>query len=306
MKKPSNPLTFLFGRKEPLKTSNHTMEGKVVLITGATSGIGLVTAKRFAQGKATLILLVRNETKAKEVQQELVRKFGVTVRTYIAPFDDLAKLNQTLITILKHEPVIDVLINNAGIHSTKKVILPSGLEWTLTVNHLASFLITYRLLPLLKQSQQGRILQVNSEGHRFGHFDIEDPFFHRRSYTGLKAYGASKSAQLHTVWHWSDQLNDSRVTINAMHPGEVHSNIGQNNGPLYRWFKQWIINRFLKKTDVSGESLYYLASEPSLSKTTGQYFNLTTLTDVANHAEKSERSKHVYEWSLTKLNLQSQ
>jgi NAD(P)-dependent dehydrogenase (short-subunit alcohol dehydrogenase family) len=303
MKKPSNPLTFLFGRKEPLKTSNHTMEGKVVLITGATSGIGLVTAKRFAKGKATLILLVRNETKAKEVQQELVREFGVTVRYYLAPFDDLAKLNQTLMTILNHEPVIDVLINNAGIHSTKKVILPSGNEWTITVNHLASFLVTYRLLPLLKKSKQGRILQVNSEGHRFGQFDLEDPFFHRRSYTGLKAYGASKTAQLHTVWHWSDQLQGTNVTINAMHPGEVQSNIGQNNGPLYRWFKRLLIDRFLKKNDVSGESLYYLASDPSLSTTTGQYFNLTTLTDPAKHALKSEKSKQVFEWSIQCLDF---
>jgi hypothetical protein len=86
-----------------------------------------------------------------------------------------------------------------------------------------------------------------------------------------------------------------------MHPGEVHSNIGQNNGPLYRWFKQWIINRFLKKTDVSGESLYYLASEPSLSTTTGQYFNLTNPTEVAEHALKDNRSKKIFDWTLHKL-----
>jgi NAD(P)-dependent dehydrogenase (short-subunit alcohol dehydrogenase family) len=300
MKQP-NPLSFLFFRKEPLKTTNESMQGKVVLITGATSGIGLVTAKRFAKGKATLILLVRNEAKAKEVQAQLQHDFGVQVRYYLAPFDDLSLLNQTLQLILEQEPVIDVLINNAGIHSTKKVILPSGHEWTLTVNHLASFLVTYRLLPLLKKSQQGRILQVNSEGHRFGHFDLEDPFFHKRSYTGLKAYGASKSAQLHTVWHWSDQLIGSKVTINAMHPGEVQSNIGQNNGPLYRWFKQWIINRFLKKTDLSGEALYYLSADPRLSSTTGQYFNLTSMTEVAPHAAKTTKSQYVFQWSLKVL-----
>lgn len=284
------------GNKPPHQT-NASLEGKWVLITGATSGIGLSATHRFAKGKANLILFVRNENKAIELKKELETKYRIQVRYYLADFSILNSVKNALDLILKQEKQVDVLINNAGVYSTKRLLTKDQTELVLTVNHLSSLLITETLTPLLSQSK-GRIIQVNSEGHRFSRFSLKDPHFKKRWYTGLRSYGASKTAQLHTVWALAPKLFKQGITINAMHPGAVQSEIGLNNGWLYRSFKKLIINRLLKKVENSAEALYYLAADPSVKETSGQYFYLTHPTMPAKHALKSKVSTQILKFSL--------
>jgi NAD(P)-dependent dehydrogenase (short-subunit alcohol dehydrogenase family) len=287
------------GNKPPHQT-NRLSHGKWVLITGATSGIGLATAHRFAKGHANLILFVRNEAKAIALQETLTKTYPIDVRYYLADFSDLHSVKAGLTNILAKETKLDVLINNAGVYSTKRILTKHGFELVLTVNHLASLLITETLVPLLEQSQ-GRVIQVNSEGHRFSGFKLSDPHFQKRFYTGLKSYGSSKSAQLHTVWELAPILGKKRISINAMHPGAVQSDIGLNNGWLYRLFKKLIINRMLKKVSHSADALYFLASEDKDLIQTGHYYYLTHKTSAAKHAMKSKISKHVLLWTKTIL-----
>ena len=289
------------GNKPPHQT-NRLLHGKWVLITGATSGIGLATAHRFAKGKANLILFVRNEAKAKALQETLTKTYDIEVRYYLADFADLHSVKTGLKLLLAKETKLDVLINNAGIYSTKRILTKHGFELALTVNHLASLLITDTLVPLLEQSQ-GRVIQVNSEGHRFSGFNLKDPHFHHRFYTGLRSYGSSKTAQLHTVWELAPVLEKKGISINAMHPGAVQSEIGLNNGWLYRTFKKLIINRMLKKVSDSADALYFLASEDKAVVQAGHYYYLTHKTKAATHANKSIESKHVLVW--TKKTLES-
>lgn len=289
------------GNKPPHQT-NASLEGKWVLITGATSGIGLSATHRFAKGKANLILFVRNENKAIELKKELETKYRIQVRYYLADFSILNSVKNALDRILKQEKQVDVLINNAGVYSTKRLLTKDQTELVLTVNHLSSLLITETLTPLLSQSK-GRIIQVNSEGHRFSRFSLKDPHFKKRWYTGLRSYGASKTAQLHTVWELAPTLFKQGITINAMHPGAVQSEIGLNNGWLYRSFKKLIINRLLKKVENSAEALYYLAADPSVKETSGQYFYLTHPTMPAKHAIANSLSKKVLAWSKEVIKL---
>jgi NAD(P)-dependent dehydrogenase (short-subunit alcohol dehydrogenase family) len=147
------------------------------------------------------------------------------------------------------------------------------------------------------ETAPSRIIQVNSEGHRFGGLKLDDLHWEKRRYRGLQGYGASKTAQLLTVWELADRLNGSGVTINAVHPGEVATNIGMNNGILYQWYQKYLLFPLLKDPRISAEALYYFAAAPELSKTSGKFFNLTTEEKPAAHALDRITGKHIWEIS---------
>jgi len=180
---------------------------------------------------------------------------------------------------------------------THRVLAENGTEIVFCVNHLATFLLTRLLLERIIQSAPARILQVNSQGHRFGGLDLDDLNWAKRRYHGLQGYGASKTAQLLTVWELADRLKGSGVTINAVHPGEVRTNIGMNNGPLYRWYQRHLIWWILKEPDISGKAIYYLAASPEMAQVSGRFFNQTIEEKPAPHALDRALGKRVWEIS---------
>ena len=206
------------------------MDGRICVITGATSGVGYAAAGRLARGGAHVVMVCRNAEKARSVQKELENAYNTQTDIILADFTRLADIRKAAAILLDRYPRINVVINNAGMHNTRRVLTPEGFEMVFCVNHLASFLLTRLLLDRLIASAPARIIQVNSQGHRFGGLDLNDLNWERRHYKGLQGYGASKVAQLLTVWELADRLSGSGVTINAMHPGEVKTNIGMNNG----------------------------------------------------------------------------
>jgi NAD(P)-dependent dehydrogenase (short-subunit alcohol dehydrogenase family) len=296
-------LMFMKNRNAVQKVSNASMSGKVCVITGATSGVGLESLKRLAQGGATIVMVCRNLEKAKALRDATVSAWHVPVDIVIADFSRLADVRKAADFILEKYPRIDVLINCAGLHSTKLTYTQEGFETVFCVNHLASFLLTHMLLDRLKDSEPSRIIQVNSEGHRFNGLNSDDINWKRRRYTGLKGYGASKTAQLLTVWELAAQLKDTGVTINAMHPGDVKTNIGQNNGWLYRFFSRHVTSRFLKDPVISGEAIYYLAADPDMQKVSGKFFHLTLEEKPAKHALDREMGKRIYDLSMKMTGL---
>jgi NAD(P)-dependent dehydrogenase (short-subunit alcohol dehydrogenase family) len=277
-------LQFLANARKPQKKTNARLDGKVCVLTGATSGVGYHASTRLAQGGANLVLVCRNADKAARIQHELQGAFGIQVETIQANFTDLGEVRQAAVKVLDQYPHIDVLINNVGIHNTRRTLTKEGIETVFYVNHLASFLFTRLLLERMVVSHPARIIQVNSQGHRFGGLDLADLNWERRRYKGLKGYGASKTAQLLTVWEFAERLQGSGVSIIAMHPGEVRTNIGMNNGLLYRWYKRYILWWILKDPSISGEAIYYLAAAPEMAGVTGKFFNLTNEEKPATHA----------------------
>nr|WP_251006018.1 SDR family NAD(P)-dependent oxidoreductase [Carnobacterium sp. ISL-102] len=279
------------------------MDGKICVVSGATSGVGYEAVKKLAAGKADIVMLVRNEKKAKAVKKELEKKYSIFVDYFIADFSDLEQVEKAVGAIVDKYPRVDVLINSAGIHSTKKILNKDGYEMVFCVNHLASFLITNLLLNRLIESSPSRIIQVNSEGHRFNGLKTNDLNWEKRIYTGLRSYGASKTAQLLTVWQLAENLKGTGVTINAMHPGGVKTNIGNNNGRLYRWFLHHVTWHFLKDPEISGEAIYYLASASELSNINGKFFNLTIEEKPAKHALDSKKQEEIWNLSLEMTGL---
>ena len=287
-------LQFIENARLPQKTTQSRMDGKLCILTGATSGVGYQAARRLSKGGASLVLICRNLHKASQVQVELQQTYGNQVDVLQADFTRLAEVREVAAAILASYPHIHVLINNAGLHNTSCILTEDGFETVFCINHLASFLLTRLLLDRMVSSAPSRILQVNSQGHRFGGLDLTDLNWQRRRYRGLQGYGASKVAQLLTVWELAERLKGSGVTINAMHPGEVRTNIGMNNGPLYRFYQRYLIGWMLKDPVISGEAVYYLVAAPEMAEVTGKFFNQTVEEKPARHALDRELGKRVW------------
>jgi NAD(P)-dependent dehydrogenase (short-subunit alcohol dehydrogenase family) len=290
-------LQFITNARMPQKTTAARLDGKLCAITGATSGIGLAAAKRIAKAGADLILVCRNAEKGQNVAAELRQDFGINVDIVLADFSDFEQIHRAANEILDKHPKLDILINNAGIHMTKRELTKDGLEIVFAVNHLAPFLFTRLLLERVKESAPARILQINSEGHRFSGVNLNDLKWEKRIYRGIRSYGQAKTAQLLTVWDMADELAESGVTINAMHPGAVQSNIGMNNGWLYRNYQKHLLFPLLKGVDISAEAIYYLVAAPEMKKNSGKFYNLTIEEIPAKHARNRELGKKV--WAIS-------
>ena len=273
------------------------------MVSGATSGVGLQAVRQLAKGGAHIILVCRNKSKADLLKEQLVKEYSTVVDIFIADFSRLDDVRNAAAAIRDRYTTIDLLINSAGIHSTKRHMTNDGNEMVFQVNHLAPFLLTMLLLDPIRKSGKGRIIQVNSEGHRFGGLRLDDLNWEKRPYIGLRAYGASKTAQLMTVMTLADKMKDTNVTINAMHPGGVRTNIGKNNGILYRAWLHGVVWHFLKDPIISGEAIYYLAASPELQKTSGRYFNLTIDEKPMPHALNEDVRNQIWNKSLALTGL---
>lgn len=209
-------------KRDPLPCEKR-LDGKTVLISGATSGIGLETARRFAEMGARLICLNRDAEKSSRLEAELRQRFGCDIRTIPTDFAQLDNVRETAARLLELKNPLDILIHNAGVFNTKKLFTTDNIEMVFQVNHLGSFLLNYLLKERLKNDNRARIIYVNSEGHRFAlaGVHLNDLEWKLHIYTGLKSYGAAKTAQLLTMQRFSDYFADSAVTINAMHPGII-------------------------------------------------------------------------------------
>jgi len=286
-------------KKEPLGCTK-SLKGKTIVISGATSGIGFETASLFAEKGADLICLNRNPVKSENLEKELRDRFDCKIQTMIVDFSSLEQVKKCADTLLKMEKPIDILIHNAGVYNTKKQLSQDNIEMVFQVIHLGSFLLNYLLKERLRKENRARIIYVNSEGHRFAlaGVHLNDLDWKRHCYTGLKSYGAAKTAQLLTMLKYSEYFSDCSVTINAMHPGNVKSHMGDNNGKLYRMMKKILVLSSAKEPVISAKALYYLAASNEMEGVSGKFFNLTTREKPAPHAVDYSSVEPVWNKSL--------
>lgn len=287
-------LNFLNSGKQPILISDVSIQGKVVVLTGATSGVGLQAAYECADHGARLILVARSASKANTVAKSCLERGAQSVDIVIADLSLLSQVRTSAQKIAELTSSIDVLIHSAGMHSTKRVLTQEGLEVVFALNHCASFLLTVLLIPQLKNSLQSQVLFINSEGHRFNGLNLNDLNWKKRLYTGLRSYGASKTAQLLCMLELNDRLENSNIVVNAMHPGDVKTNIGQNNGWFYRLFSKLFIQPILKDAHRSGQAIYTLISKPELAYVRNAFYHYTTLELVARHARDRKISPQVF------------
>jgi len=275
-------------------------EDRLVVITGATSGIGFATAEKYALHGAEILGINRNESKSKDFCRAIENQYQTKCSYLLADFSRLAEIHAVANKLSRLDRDIDVLIHNAGVFNTKKIFTEDDLEMVFQVNYLSTFILNYYLKEKLKGQNHGRILFVNSEAHRFAVWglDLDDLTWERNRYSGLKSYGAAKTAQLLSMIKLSDFFEASGVTVNAMHPGNVKTNSGQNNSEIYKFLKRIVVDRTAQTPEVSAEALYFLGVSSKMDNTSGKFFNLTTLEEPAPPALDRDAAESLWALSL--------
>jgi NAD(P)-dependent dehydrogenase (short-subunit alcohol dehydrogenase family) len=292
-------------RRDP-KICTDDFRDRLVVISGATSGIGYLTARKFASQGARLLCINRNEKKSGVLKEEIEDEFGVSCDYIIADLSVLADAHRAAEALHNIGSPIEVLIHNAGVYLTRRELTAEGFDKVFVVQHLASFVINILLSEKLSTQERARIILVNSEGHRFAAWGlrVNDLNWEKRRYSGLKSYGSAKLSQLLTMLIFDEYFKSKGVTINAMHPGAVRSETGQENGAVYRWVKRNFYDKMLRPTEIASEAIYYLAVSEEMEGVSGKFFNLTTEEEPAPPALDREAAREIWTKSLELAGLE--
>ena len=247
------------------------MQGKTVVITGATSGIGEVAAIRLARQGARLLLVARDPRRAERVLARLKSVAPAAAHgVYQADLSRLSEMKRAGAEIAKAEPRIDVLINNAGAFFTARRLTEDGLERTFALNHMAYFVLTCALIDRLKAAAPSRIVSTASDAHRGARLDFAD-LQGEKGYDGYKAYGRSKLCNILFTRELARRLAGTGVTANCLHPGFVATRFGDQAGGVMS-----LVIRAAKLFAISpqkgADTIVHLASSPEAAGSSGGYF----------------------------------
>ncbi len=233
---------------------------KTILITGATDGIGKATAEFLSAAGHEIIIHARSDEKGERVVSEIQKKTGNTTVNYVAAdFSKLSDIEKMVGKLFLNTKKIDVLINNAGVYREEKKILPNGMEESFMINYLAHFYLTTKLLPLLKKSLHSRIINVSSmiHGSTIDFNNLQGEI----SFTGDSAYSLSKLCNILFTYKLADKLKDSRITVNAAHPGVINTKL-----LIAGWGEMG------EDAKHAAKRLAYLAENTELQNITSKYF----------------------------------
>jgi NAD(P)-dependent dehydrogenase (short-subunit alcohol dehydrogenase family) len=245
------------------------MNGKVCVVTGATSGIGKAAATGLARMGAQVVLCARDRRRAEAVVAEIGSAVASPPAVEIA---DLASMEQVraLAARLAALDRIDVLINNAGLVVSKRRVTPDGFEHVFAVNHLAPFLLTNLLLPKLTAAAPARVITVSSDAHNAARLDLADPNL-ENDWDSWRSYANSKLANILFTRELARRLQGTEVTANCVHPGVVRTGFGQEGTPLLR-VGATLGRMFFLSPERGADTVVYLASSPDVAEKTGGYY----------------------------------
>ncbi len=272
------------------------MEGKLCVITGATSGIGLVTAERLAAKGARLVLVGRDPVRG---EAALARIKARAPRAEVSVhYADLARLDalRTLAAGLNALSRIDVLINNAGAMFWRRQVTADGLERTFALNHMAYFVLTALLRDRLVASSPARIVNVASDAHRGARLDFGD-LQSARGYSGMRAYSRSKLCNILFTRELARRLAGSGVTANCLHPGFVNSRFGDNNPGVVGVGTRIVKQMFAISPERGAETPAYLASSPEVEGKTGGYYDRCAPKAPSPEARDDAAARRLWEES---------
>ena len=253
--------------------TSQTMQGKICLVTGATSGMGKETALGLARMGATVVLVARDSTKGRQTQQEITRQSGNEhidlLLADLSSQQEVRKLGSEFKTKYQH---LHVLVNNAGAVFSKRQTTVDGLEMTFALDHLAYFLLTNLLLETVKASAPARIINISSQGQGIGKINFDD-LQGEKSYGlfGFTAYAQAKLANVMFTYELARRLQGTGVTVNAVGPGTVSTNFGVSNKGIFGALTKFA-TRSAKTPADAAKTAIRLASAPEMQNETGKFY----------------------------------
>lgn len=240
------------------------------LVTGGTSGIGLITARELLRTGARVVITSRDAAKGAAVAERLARESGnANVEVLACDFASLDSIRAAAAEFMRRHDRLHVLVNNAGGYNPRRELSKDGLELTFAVNHLGYFLLTNLLIDLLKASAPARVVTVASEASRYGRIDLSD-LQATGLYIAMRQYGSTKLMNVAFALELADRLRGTGVTSNALHPGAIASDFGAVGGWFGLGFK--LAKPFMLTPEQGARTQIFLASSPEVEGITGGYF----------------------------------
>jgi dehydrogenase/reductase SDR family protein 12 len=251
---------------QPLAVS---LEDRTVIITGATSGLGRITAERLAGLGARVVLVGRSRTRLKQARGEIVSATGNDrVASECADLSLMSEVRALARRLLEQEPEIHVLINNAAVLPVARMETAEGLETAFATDLLGPFLLTQLLIPRLQASAPSRVINVSSGGMYLSGIDLGDLESEQGDYDGSRAYAQAKRGLMLLTQHWARQLEGTGVVVNAMHPGWADTPGVQNSLPgFYR-----LMRPLLRTAEQGADTIVWLAAAPEAGKVSGKFW----------------------------------
>jgi len=273
-----------------------SMQGKTVLITGANSGIGKETAVALARAGATVVFTSRDPEKGEQAAADIRQRSGADVTLMPLDLASFPSIRALAAGFLQRYDELHVLINNAGLILTERTETEQGFETTFGVNHLGHFLLTQLLLDRVKTSAPARIINVASNAHRFarGGLDFDDLQL-TNSYGGMQAYTRSKLANIYFTRELARRLEDSGVTVNAVHPGVVATGFARDGDAkgLVPWL-MGLTRPFYRSPEKGAQTSIFVASSAELDGVTGKYFANSKETRPTSVAQDDEAARRLW------------
>ncbi len=276
------------------------MQGKRVLITGATDGIGKQAALEIAGKGAAVTLVGRNESKTRAVCAELQSQTGnEQIDWLLGDLSSLAEVRRIADEFRVRRERLDVLLNNAGAAFSEYRQSADGFEMTFALNHLSYYLLTNLLLDMLGETAQAvgeaRIINVSSSSHRNATLRL-DNLRDASGFSMMNSYGASKLMNVLFTYELARRLEDTAITVNTLHPGLIRSRFGHNTSGFWsRLFK--VVQVFARSTQQGAETPVYLATSPEVAGISGKYWNLKQQKQSSDNSYDREQQRALWQYS---------
>jgi retinol dehydrogenase 14 len=271
------------------------MDGRICVVTGATAGIGKATAFALARMGATVVIVARDAAKSARTVDEIEKAVpDAKLDVVLADFASLQAVREAAAEISRRYTAVHVLVNNAGVASKQRLLSRDGFELTFAVNHLAPFLFTRELLPLLRAGAPSRIVTVASVAQRNGLIDFDD-LQSEKNYRGFLVYGKSKLANVLFTYELASRLVGSGVTANCLHPGAVATDMLRQ----LPWLLYAVISPFLLTPEQGAATQVFLASSPQVEGVSGGYYVKSKAVRSSPRSYDVDARKRLWEVSET-------